>query len=198
MVRAGKILYTLTLLVILTGCGGKNNGNLASFIEDLKLSPERGAYVKDVAFVPSSDVKTSCGPASLATILGYYGDKISTDEIRGEIFRKTIKGTLALDLVLYARERGFTASFYRGGLFDMREKLRAGKPLILFLNLGHSRYPVGHFVVLKGFNDDLKVALINSANDEDRVVSYEKLLSGWAKTKYQTLLIEPKPKEIIR
>src|SRR5438034_3250204 len=68
--------------------------------EERPLSPS-ALYVKQVPFYPQTQYQ--CGPASLATVLNYWGRHVTPEQIAQEIYRPGMKGTLSLDLWQYAK-----------------------------------------------------------------------------------------------
>jgi ABC-type bacteriocin/lantibiotic exporter with double-glycine peptidase domain len=199
--RSNTILRTLVLLFILTpfmvvGCGGIGH---RAVLEDLRADPGHGALIEAVPFFPQPQGELMCGPAALASVMGYYGGADGSDGSDGigavarEVYNKRLSGTLPIDLFIYAKELGFGAEYYKGGLEDLKERLRARTPLILFLNLGIKAYPVGHYIVAVGYNDALQVVLAHSALEREKVYGYRRLLMAWSKTGFATLLITPRP-----
>jgi ABC-type bacteriocin/lantibiotic exporter with double-glycine peptidase domain len=130
-----------------------------------------------------------CGPAALASVIGYYSNAVGIEEVAREVYNERLEGTLPIDLFIHAKELGFGAEYYKGGMADLFEKLLESRPLILFLNLGVEAYPVGHYIVAVGYNDKLGVVLAHSGVEPMKVYSYERLIGSWSKTGYATLLI---------
>ncbi len=188
----GFLTTLLVLLLIFTavGCIGPQ-----AVIDDLGANPGSGALIEDVPFFAQDELM--CGPAALASVIGYLGEQggWSPDErldvITLEVYNERLDGTLPIDLLIYAKRKGFAAEYYEGGLKDLKEKLSGGTPLILFLNLGIDAYPIGHYIVAVGYNDRLKKVLAHSGLKPRKVYSYKGLLRTWSKTGFSTLLITP-------
>ncbi len=185
----------LTLFFIFTlftlGCGGPG---LRAVMDDLGANPGHGALIEAVPFFPQPRGELMCGPAALASVMGYYGGAGGMDAVAREVYHERLKGTLPIDLFIHAREKGFRAEYYKGGLEDLKEKLSRSTPLILFLNLGIEAYPVGHYIVAVGYNETLQVVLAHSGLEEAKVYGYKRLLRSWSKTGFATLLVTPKPR----
>ena len=162
-------------------------------MEDLGANPAHGAFIEAVPFFPQPQGELMCGPAALASVMGYYGDDASMAAVAREVYHERLKGTLPIDLFIYAREKGFKAEYYKGGMEDLKEKLSRSTPLILFLNLGLEAYPVGHYIVALGYNENFKVVLAHSGLERAKVYGYGRLLNAWSKTGFATLLVTPKP-----
>ena len=194
-----KYLLNLIVLfacaVVMAGCVGAGSLKVRSFIAS-PAGALSGAYIDDVPLIsPDSGAENSkyyCGPTALASLLSFYGLHADIEEIAGKIYRPNLKGSITMDLFLYAKERGLTARLYRSGMEDLKESIRAGVPLILFVDMGYDFYPMGHYIVPVGFSDDYGVVLAHSGANEALPISYKRLLRAWKKTGYSTILIRPK------
>ncbi len=180
-------LATPLLVLSLTGCGAMSRD---AVLADLAAHPGEGSYIKGVPFFPQDQYM--CGPAALASVIGYWGGSAGMDDVARGVYEEKLKGTLPMDLLIYAREKGFDASYYRGSFDDLREKISSGTPLILFLNLGYDAYPVGHYIAAVGYDDRAGVVLAHSAMNREEVFTYGRLKGYWEKTGFSTLLVAPR------
>lgn len=182
-----NLLFVLAALLFApAGCAGPDR---AKVLEDIRTDPLGGAFIEGVPFFPQKD--RMCGPAALASVMEYYGGADRFDEVAKEVYSEVLKGTLPVDLLIYAREKGFNARYYEGGFEDLKGNLAAGRPLILFLNLGIAEYPVGHYVVAVGYNDRASTIIAHSGMKKESFISYKKLKRTWSMTGYSTLLLTP-------
>lgn len=172
--------------LVLPACGIAFN----SLLNDMKNDPASFHVIEGVPMYPQNDYM--CGPASMASVVGYWGLHEEMSDVAKAVYEEKLKGTLPMDLLIYAKEKGFEASFYKGSLDDLREKVSKKTPLILFLNLGYDLYPVGHYIVVTGYSDRFKAVVAHSGTESEQVFTYDELLSVWAKTDFSTLLITPK------
>ena len=152
-----------------------------------------------------------CGPATLAMVLGYYGYEVSAEEIAAEVFSKKLKGTLSLDMLLYAKRMGLSAEFYSaasrssfgggaGGaglanIADLKARVDDKTPPIVFMDVGYWFYPVWHYAVITGYSDELKVVVAHAGKAVPELIGYDKLLRAWGKTGFSTLLLTPGSRE---
>ena len=105
--------------------------------------------VPDVPFYPQEAYK--CGPASLAGVLNYWGVRVEPGEISKEIFSKSARGTLNVDMALYAQKKGLYALQYKGAMKDLRKKIDARQPVIVLVDFGFWVYELDHFMVVTGY-----------------------------------------------
>jgi ABC-type bacteriocin/lantibiotic exporter with double-glycine peptidase domain len=144
----------------------------------------------NVPFFP--DIGQRCGPASLASVMNYWRVPVTVNEVAQDVFRADLHGSLPFDLVHFPQKRGLEATSYFGGPEDLRYHLRQGHPLITFVNLGNSLFPVGHFLVVIGYTEDGKWVIAHSGGERAKRIPYERFIASWAKMDYWTLLILPK------
>jgi len=149
--------------------------------------PSQTVVIKEVPFFSQLDYQ--CGPASLAGVLNYYGDTVSPDEIAETIYRHNIRGTISLDMVLYARKRGFASKWYKGSTDDIERVVNRGNPLIVMVDLGFSLARVYHFMVVTGYSS--KGVIANTGTTSQKLISWEQFMLQWEKTQNWTLIITP-------
>jgi hypothetical protein len=142
--------------------------------------------VDEVPFYPQ--VSFQCGPASLAGVLNFFGEGVTPDEIAEAIFRRDIRGTVTLDMVLYARKRGFFAEWYNGSIDDIRRSVDGRVPLIVMVDFGFGSARKNHFMVVVGYTPEGVIA--NCGRTHEKLISWEYFLARWNRTKRWTLRIE--------
>jgi len=168
------------LLVPLAGCAGTLPG---------AFSPPAGAaQLANVPFFPQLDYQ--CGPASLAGVLNYYGKKITPEEVAQAIFRKNIRGTVTIDMVLYAREQDFAATWFSGSVGEIVEAIDNRSPLIVMVDYGFSVISRNHYMVVVGY--DPRGIVANSGTSRETHILWSDFLPIWERAKRWTLRIEPK------
>ena len=180
------MLFIIPLFVLLYSC----TPNIELIKEGISKNPQIGFYIKDVPFFPQEDYY--CGPASLASIINFYGITISVEDISKEIYNPELKGSLSMDILRYARTKGFIASYYKGSMENIKKELSMNRPVIMFLDLGFSIYPVRHYVVAVGYNDDLGYIIAHSGKEHEKLFDYKEVQTAWGKTGFGTILILPK------
>ena len=167
--------FILLLLVFLFSC--------ATFQET-----DHGNIIENVPFYPQTSYQ--CGPASLASVLNYWGVVVTPDEIAGEIYSASARGTLDIDMVLYSQRKGLLATQYEGNIEDVRKNVDSGLPIIVLVGYGFSLMQKNHFMVITGYNDN--GVIVNSGKDKEKFISERDFLRSWEKTGFWTLLIKPK------
>jgi ABC-type bacteriocin/lantibiotic exporter with double-glycine peptidase domain len=177
-------LWGLAFAWLLFGCAGQLE--LAS-----PESPDdaHGHRLTAVPFFP--DDTDQCGPATLASVLTYWGVPTDPPTLKKHIYSSRLRGSLPFDLQLTAQALGLKAEGYKGSLENVRSELDAGHPLVAFLNLGFGPFPQGHYVVITGYDDRRQGVYVHSGLERDEFVSYRSFLRSWEKTGRWTLRVLP-------
>ena len=175
------------LALILSGCAAYG---VEDVMRSAGMEPGRAAFIDAVPFYEQD--KYMCGPSAVASVMNYYGSGVSTKEVEDAVYTGKLKGTLPMDIVIYAKEKGFDASYYEGGLDDLKRNLRQKTPLILFVDLGWFDYRAGHYIVVFGYSDALGVVSAHWGVEREKTVAYEYLLKIWQRTGYSTIALAPK------
>ena len=145
--------------------------------------------IQNVPFYQSKAYQ--CGPASLASVLNFWGIAVSADDIAEEIYSESARGTLDVDMTLYAEGKGLRARQFKGSIKDIKRNIDMGYPLIVLVDYGFWVYQRNHFMVFIGYNE--RGVIVNSGTGRPELVAFEDLLRPWRRTNFWTLLITPQP-----
>lgn len=175
-------IFALYLLCIISGCAFTSDKYSSGFIAPLDT-----VKVERVDFFPQDE--NQCGPASLAGVLNFYGVTVTPDEIAADIWHKRNRGTLSLDMVLYARKKGLNARWFSGNIDDIQKAISGGIPLIILLDIGFANIRKYHYIVVVGFCP--KGIIANSGKSREKIISWDKFLNDWNRADQWTLWISP-------
>ena len=169
-------LFLLSVLILLNSCANAKNIH--------KLSHFR--KVDNVPFYAQETFQ--CGPSSLAGVLNYWGVTVEPEEIAKEIFSSSARGTLNIDMAIYAQRKGLAATLYEGNIKDLKENIDSGIPVIVLVDYGYFLYQANHFMVVTGYNE--QGVLVNSGKEQNKFIVEKDFLNIWKKANYITLLIK--------
>ncbi len=166
------------LPILLFGCAGVSQNRESGTIR----------IIENVPFYPQEEYQ--CGPASLAGVLNYWGFNIPPAEIAAEIYSPKARGTLDLDMVLFAEKKGLKASQYRGSLEDLKRNIDSNQPLVVLVDEGFWVYQKDHYMVVVGYEEE--GLIVNSGKERHQLLSLGRFLRSWERTNFWTLRITPK------
>lgn len=191
MGKYASLLVALLLAggVLLTqgGCAagvGAGKGSAAVQSSEAPPSPV-SSVIAGVPFLPQED--DTCGPSSLAMVLGFLGQKVDTAEIVRETRTEGLKGTLITDLTNAARRRGFAAEVVDLDLPRLRERISAGVPVILLVDLGIWSWSRPHYLVAYGWTPEGVVA--HSGRERAKVIPFSTLDAQWEKMGWLAIIV---------
>jgi len=173
-------LFLVLLTFFLHSCAVVSNGNMPESRDN--------RIIDNVPFYAQEAYQ--CGPASLAGVMNYWKIDVTPDDIAKEIYSKSAKGTLNIDMVIYPQKKGLLAEQYSGNMKDLKKNIDAGYPLIVLVDYGFWAFQSNHFMVVVGYNED--GVIVNSGKDKGKFIPEEDFIKTWEKTKFWTLVIKRK------
>ena len=137
-----------------------------------------------------------CGPGSLAVVLSALGDAVSEAELGATLPRTPGGGVLSVDLLLAARQRGFTASLVTGDEVAARREIQEGRPVILMLRMlnapGRGR-DLYHYVVVDGHDPRRGLFRFQFGDGKARWASLDRLEGAWKGAGHAMLTVSAPP-----
>lgn len=153
----------------------------------LVLAATLGATVLSVPFVPQR--QDTCGAAALTMVLRYWGRPVLHDEIAADLVEPELHGALGSRLAERARSEGLRAVAFSGGLPRLREDLGKGRPVVVALRVGRTRF---HNVVVVGF--DAQGPIVHDpARGAGRRLPAGRFERQWAAAGHWSLVVAPEP-----
>jgi predicted double-glycine peptidase len=136
-----------------------------------------------------------CGPATLTSVLNFYGCNRSQEEVGKGTYDPASGATNGADMLLYARSKGFAAYSWNTNIQDVKSKIAAGVPVIALQQ--NSRIDTsGHYRVLTGYDDSKsKFTVIDPYYDDITELSYYECDRLWRSKGYWALLVVPVEKD---
>jgi len=123
-----------------------------------------------------------CGPGSLSVVLNALGDAVSEEDLAASLPRAPGGGVLSVDLLLVARQRGFSASLVTGDEDAVRHEIQEGRPVILMLRMlnapGRGR-DIYHYVVVDGHDPRRALFRFQFGDGKARWAGLDQLDGAW-------------------
>ncbi len=172
------VLLAGAVLLFQGGCAtGGSAAKDAGAARASEASAPPSPVIAGVPFVPQED--DTCGPSSLAMVLGFLGTEVDARQIVRETRTEGLKGTLITDLAVAARRRGLTAEVVDLDLPRLRERISGGVPVILLVDLGVWSWSRPHYLVAYGWTPEGVVA--HSGRERGKVIAFSTLDAQWAR-----------------
>jgi ABC-type bacteriocin/lantibiotic exporter with double-glycine peptidase domain len=143
----------------------------------LLLGRAEAGEIQGVPFVRQAS--NFCGPASLASVMSYYGTPESQETIAASVYCQGLRGSLITDLENYARLKGFKTQLAQGSLDDIKKSLDDKKPVIVLVDMGFWVVSRPHYLVVTGYGDDGVIA--HTGFESSQHFSYEEFTRIWKK-----------------
>jgi ABC-type bacteriocin/lantibiotic exporter with double-glycine peptidase domain len=142
------------------------------------LSASAGAFQIDgVPFVKQDT--HYCGPASLASVMAYYGFSCDQQTIARAVYTEKLKGALITDLENYARANGFHTELRQGTIDDIKTFLDQKKPVIVLVDLGFWIFSKPHYLVVAGYDE--KGLIAHTGYEASKLFPYSTFKKIWQK-----------------
>jgi tetratricopeptide (TPR) repeat protein len=109
-------------------------------------------------------------------------------------------GVLSLDMLIEARRRGFAAQLVKGDPASVTDWVRAGKPVILMLQVVDSpgkHFDFFHYVVADGYDPQAGLVRVQFGKGAPRWTTFARIESAWNGGGHAALLVEPKGAESV-
>lgn len=137
-----------------------------------------------------------CGPASLSTVLRYWGKDDQNQEAIGKhVYDSKISATNGADLLVYARNIGFSAYSFNGTISNIKQLLWQGLPIIVLQNTSKSDSS-GHFRVVIGYDEEAdSMFIFDSYQPDQEKISCKEFASLWSARGNWGLLVIPTQKD---
>jgi tetratricopeptide (TPR) repeat protein len=146
------------------------------------------AEVANVPFHPQTE--NHCGPAALATVLGWSGVPASPAQVAGQVLTPGRAGSLGHDLVAAAR-RADRLAVPVHGLEPLLAELAAGHPVLLLQNLGLDWYPQWHYAVAIGYDLEAGTLTLRSGDEAEQVMPLATFARTWQRAEQWALVVLP-------
>jgi tetratricopeptide (TPR) repeat protein len=184
-------------LFFLSSCSFFLAGCATSFTHRVSPPPafetHESLYLEKVP--PIAQKAYQCGPAALESVIRYWGGSADADSIGKAIYGPRTRGVFNFSLAQYAKTLGFWTEIHEEwGAEDLRQWLRKGVPPIVMLDTGTLWVRTYHFVVLKGFDDRMKIFYANTGVLETQAIDYGEFERRWKKASHWSLIVSPPEK----
>jgi len=126
----------------------------------------------------------------MASVLGYYGDHVTQEEIAEKVYTPKLDGALISDMENYARDSGYKAETLSGNIDAIEKEIDDGVPVILLVDVGKWMVNVPHYYVVYGYDTGKGVFIINTGDKGGVEIPFERLDGEWEKMNRLMLIVK--------
>ncbi|MEW6144774.1 MAG: C39 family peptidase [Thermodesulfobacteriota bacterium] len=165
--------------VFLTGCA--QNNTIAG------KNPTAAEVIRGVPFVKQKN--KFCGPAAMASVLKYYGDEVTQEEIAEAVYTPKLDGALISDMENFARDSGYRAETINGNIDSLEAEIDKGIPVIVLVEKGKWMLSVPHYYVAYGYDAEEKVFIVHTGYESGERIPFDRLDREWEKMNRLMLIV---------
>jgi predicted Zn-dependent protease len=169
------------LLLAISGCASRPPLPRVDQLQTVELEA--------VPFYPQR--RYQCGPAALATVLGWSGLSVTPDALKDAVFIPGREGSLQPELRAQARRHGRLAYRLAPQADKLFAELAAGHPVLVLQNLALSWWPVWHYAVVVGFDAERGEVLLRSGTTRRHSVPLTTFMRTWQRAGSWALVALP-------
>ncbi|MHB0912867.1 MAG: C39 family peptidase [Armatimonadota bacterium] len=160
------------------------------------LEPPQKYYVDGVPFTPQQT--NFCGPASMSSLLAFWGIRIGQTGIADKTLADRKTGTNGADLLLYARDLGLSAYSFNGTIADLKKSVSKGYPVLILQDKSRTSRD-GHFRVVVGYNDLRGTVTLRDSVQPGLIIQpYTEWDQLWARRGRWALMVAPNGKDVFK
>lgn len=178
-------LLIILALPLLGGCAG--GPPLRDFPDDLPRSVP--VEIAGVPFHPQQALQ--CGPAALATVLGWSGTSVEPGALEPLLFLPARKGSLQPEILAQARRHGRIPYEIPANPAALVDELAAGHPVLVLQNNGLGWAPAWHYAVVVGMDPGARTLRLRSGRHEDYDIGFDTFLRTWRRADYWGVVVLP-------
>lgn len=178
---AGRVtgrLCVALLMIVLTACGSSPEIGrlLAGEVENLPPA----IALDGVPFYPQEAYQ--CGPAALATVLNFSGAAVAVDELVERVYIPARQGSLQPEMLAATRGRERIPFRIQPSLASLLHEIQAGRPVLVFQNLGLDWLPQWHYAVVVGYDLEAGSLVLRSGTIREYTTSLALFDRTWRRT----------------
>jgi tetratricopeptide (TPR) repeat protein len=176
------------LAALLTACAPLQSDRLLRSAEAFPKPVE----LATVPFFPQTEYQ--CGPAALATVLGWSGVETTPEALAPQVYLPAREGSLQAELLAAARRHDRVPYVLRPHLEALLSEVASDHPVLVLQNLGLSWAPKWHYAVVVGFDLSRAELVLRSGVEQRHIVPIPVFERTWARAEHWALVVLPPDK----
>ncbi len=143
--------------------------------------------IENVPFVKQKN--QFCGPAAMASVMTFFGQEISQEEIANNVYTSKLKGALISDMENFAKAMGYEAVTINGDTSILFSHIDQGIPTIVLVDRGGPFLSIPHYYVVYGYDKSKNTFIIHTGFESDREIDISQLEDEWTKMNRLMLIV---------
>jgi tetratricopeptide (TPR) repeat protein len=131
----------------------------------------------ELPFFPQEDHQ--CGPAALATVLGWSGAAVAPEQLSEQVFIPARQGSLQAEMLAAPARHARLAVQLPQTPHALLDELSAGHPVLVLQNLGLATHPQWHYAVLAAVDPATDTVTLRSGRIREHVLGWRTFLATW-------------------
>lgn len=174
------------LLLLSAGCSAPQVKEIS---QQWPADLPKQAMISSVPFVAQDEHE--CGPATLSMVMGFYGQPVSLSQLVDQVYLPERQGALQVEMLAAPRRHGMVTYPLKPDLSSVLREVSAGHPVIVFQNLSLSFYPVWHYAVVIGYDQNKDEITLHSGLTAQQTLSFFTFEQLWERGQYWAMLALP-------
>jgi tetratricopeptide (TPR) repeat protein len=156
-------------------------------LDELPIAPS--TELSDTPFYPQEAYQ--CGPAALATVLGYAGTELSPETLRPLVYLPGRKGSLQAEMLAAPARYGLLGMRTEASMPALLELVASGYPVLVLQNLGLESLPVWHYAVVIGYDLERRRILLRSGLERELSYRLARFEKTWLRAGSWAMVVVP-------
>lgn len=132
-----------------------------------------------------------CGPAALSTMLNARDIPATPEELVDRVYLPERGGTLKVEMVSAARERGLLSYPLKGRLDALIREINAGNPVLVMQNLALDWWPQWHYAVVIGYDRKASEIILHTDTRRAHAEPMRPFMNSWKRADYWARVMVP-------
>jgi len=126
----------------------------------------------------------------MASVMTFFGQEISQEEIANNVYTSKLKGALISDMENFAKAMGFEAISINGDTSILFSHIDQGIPTIVLVDRGGPFLSIPHYYVVYGYDKSKNTFIIHTGFESDREINISQLEDEWTKMNRLMLIVK--------
>ena len=146
----------------------------------------QATQIPAVPFFPQEEYQ--CGPAALATVLGFTGTLATPETLVSQVFLPARQGSLQLEMLAAPRRYGRVPYLLAPRYADLLREVAAGNPVLVLQDVG-TLLTQWHYAVVTGFDYDAGELYLRSGTRPRQAIPFTAFERTWIKSGYWAMVV---------